>query len=84
MITNSSSSVNVTNRTSGSAIRGDATPSGNFKSQSPRAWRKELKREMKDREQSEDEIRKTREDLYLRMHDQSVAREISTIPKVDL
>ncbi|XP_020214811.1 uncharacterized protein LOC109798824 [Cajanus cajan] len=46
--------------------------------------REELSRtelEMRDREQSEMEMRKTREDLSRLIHDQKVAREISSIPE---
>ncbi|RDY09338.1 putative E3 ubiquitin-protein ligase rbrA, partial [Mucuna pruriens] len=39
--------------------------------------------EMKDREQSEREMRKTTEDLRRRIHDENVAREISTISEAD-
>lgn len=42
-----------------------------------------LEQELKDREQSEVETRKMREDLCRRIHDQKVAREILKIPEED-
>ncbi|KAJ1381719.1 Reverse transcriptase-like [Sesbania bispinosa] len=42
-----------------------------------------MEREMKDREQSETEMRKMREDLNRRIHDQKMASEIVTIPEDD-
>ncbi|XP_061359036.1 E3 ubiquitin-protein ligase RSL1 [Gastrolobium bilobum] len=42
-----------------------------------------LEREIKDREQSEIEMRKIREDLSRRIHDQKVANEILRIPEAD-
>ena len=42
-----------------------------------------MEQELEDREQSESEMKKVREDLNRRIHDQKVARTISSMPDVD-